>query len=89
MTKYEFINTIQSQTGGTKKDAELLVNATFTAMTGAITDDGRFSYPGFGTFTLKNRAERQGRNPRTGEAITIPASKSVGFKASTNLKSIL
>ena len=86
MTKADFINSVMTATGTNKKDAALLVDATFNNLADAIKADGKFSYPGFGTFTVKNRAARQGRNPQTGETIQIAASKNVGFKASSNLK---
>tara|TARA_B100002051_G_C16430078_1_gene483776 strand:+ start:370 stop:639 length:270 start_codon:yes stop_codon:yes gene_type:complete len=89
MTKADFINNVMSATGTSKKDAALLVEATFNNLANAISNDGKFSYPGFGTFTVKNRAARQGRNPQTGETIQIAASKNVGFKASSNLKGLL
>ena len=89
MTKADFINNVMSATGASKKDAALLVETTFNNLANAISNDGKFSYPGFGTFTVKNRAARQGRNPQTGETIQIAASKNVGFKASSNLKGLL
>ena len=89
MTKSDFINNVMSATGTNKKDAALLVEATFNNLADAISNDGKFSYPGFGTFTVKNRAARQGRNPQTGETIQIAASKNVVFKASSNLKGLL
>ena len=89
MTKADFINNVMTATGANKKDAVLLVEATFNNLAGAIKTDGKFSYPGFGTFSVKNRAARQGRNPQTGETIQIAASKNVGFKASSNLKGLL
>ena len=89
MTKSDLIETINSNTGGTKKDTALGVQAIFDTLTGAIKGGGKFSYPGFGTFTLKNRAARQGRNPQTGETIQISASKNVGFKAAPGLKNLL
>ena len=89
MTKADFINNVMTATGSNKKDAALLVEATFNNLAGAIKTDGKFSYPGFGTFSVKNRAARQGRNPQTGAAIQIASSKNVGFKASSNLKGLL
>ena len=89
MTKSDFINNVMTATGANKKDAVLLVEATFNNLAGAIKTDGKFSYPGFGTFSVKNRAARQGRNPQTGATIQIAASKNVGFKASSNLKGLL
>tara|TARA_B100000530_G_scaffold297693_1_gene217139 strand:- start:1323 stop:1598 length:276 start_codon:yes stop_codon:yes gene_type:complete len=89
MTKSELIEQINTTTGGTKKDTALAVQAIFNTLTDTIKSDGKFSYPGFGTFTVKSRAARQGRNPQTGETIQIAASKNVGFKAAPNLKNQL
>ena len=90
MTKAEFIDAVAGSIEGiSKKDAAELVQATFDALAGAIAADGKASFPGFGTFTVKERGERQGRNPRTGESITIPASKSVGFKPAAAFKASL
>ena len=90
MTKQDLINAVHEGIGGSlnKKDTGEAVQAVFDTLAGAI-KEGRFSYPGFGTFNLKHRASRQGRNPRTGETITIAASKSVGFKPAPNLKGSL
>lgn len=90
MTKAEFINAVHDATGGgSKKDTASNVQAVFDALAGAIQSDNRFTYPGFGTFKVKERAARQGRNPKTGEAIKIAASKTVGFKPSANFKGAL
>ena len=91
MTKAELINAVLDNTGGqmTKKDTTEAVQAVFDNLALAIKNDGKFSYPGFGTFTMKTRAARKGRNPRTGETINIKASKNIGFKASTSLKASL
>lgn len=87
MTKAELIDHIHGDLGNyTKKEVGEIVAAVFGAVADAVKDGKRFSYPGFGTFTVKTRAARQGRNPRTGKAIMIPASSSVGFKAAPALK---
>jgi DNA-binding protein HU-beta len=62
-----------------------LVEVVFATTADAIAE-GRFSYPGFGTFTVKTRKAREGRNPKSGDTIKIAESKSVGFKAAPNLK---
>ena len=72
--------------GVTKKTAGEAVDAVFECITDALADGERVQVPGFGTFSVSERAERQGRNPATGETITIPASKNVRFKAGKNLK---
>ncbi|MCC6620271.1 MAG: HU family DNA-binding protein [Deltaproteobacteria bacterium] len=90
MTKAELIDTVHgSLEGVSKKDTGEIVQAVFDALAAAIKKGKRFSYPGFGTFNVKERAERRGRNPRTGKEIKIPASKSVGFKAAPTLKDSL
>jgi DNA-binding protein HU-beta len=90
MTKAEFIDKVYTSAGGelTKKQVAEIVDATFSAMGDAI-KGGRFAYPSFGTFTLKERAARTGRNPANGETIQIAASKSIGFKPATSLKASL
>jgi len=58
----------------------------FEALSDSIVSEGRFAYPGFGTFTVKTRAARKGINPRTKRSIDIPESKTIGFKLSPKLK---
>lgn len=93
MTKAEFIDQVVKSSAAdmdlTKKAAGELVEDIFGIMGKAIKKDGRFSYPGFGTFTMKKRAARKGRNPRTGTEIRIKASKTVGFKPAPSLKKSL
>jgi len=91
MTKAELIGAVAADGGDglSKKAVEDIVDSVFNQMAGAIASDGRFAYPGFGTFTVKERAARTGRNPQTGKSIQIPASKNVGFKAAPGLKSEL
>lgn len=88
MTKAELVDAVRNtqDLNLTKKDAEALVNAVFDNVKAAITKDKRFSYPGFGTFSVRERKARKGRNPRTGKEITIPASKTVGFKPAPKFK---
>ncbi len=90
MTKAELLNNVSSKVANlTKKQTGEVVDAVFAALTEAITTSERFSYPGFGTFTVKNRAAREGRNPRTNEPIKIKASKTVGFKPAPKLKDVI
>ena len=92
MTKAEFIDQVvktSEEMDLTKKAAGELIDSIFNIVGRAIKKDGRFSYPGFGTFTMKKRAARKGRNPRTGTEIRIKASKTVGFKPSPGLKKSL
>ena len=69
-----------------KKDAEATVKAVLDAVTEALADGEKVALVGFGTFEVKERAARTGKNPRTGEAIEIPASKVPSFKAGATLK---
>ena len=90
MTKAELLNNVLSKVENlNKKQTGEVVDAVFAALTEAITTSERFSYPGFGTFTIKNRAAREGRNPRTNEPIKIKASKTVGFKPAPKLKEVI
>lgn len=90
MTKAELIKVVASKSEGlSQKQVSDVVDAVFDALKEAITTTGRFSYPCFGTFTVKSRAERKGRNPQTKEVIVIKASKTVGFKVSQSLKCAL
>lgn len=94
MTKSELINAVNATAAEqnielTKKDTRALIDILFETVAGAIKEDERFSYPNFGTFTVKSRKARTGRNPRSGEEIQIPASKSIGFKPSPNLREMV
>lgn len=89
MTKAELIDLVHSKLEGhSKKAVAELVEVVFATTADAIAA-GRFSYPGFGTFTVKTRKAREGRNPKTLKTIQIGESKSVGFKAAPNLKTSL
>ncbi len=70
----------------TKKAVGDLLDEVFETMSVVIKKEKRFSYPGFGTWTVRNRKARKGRNPQTGEVIKIKASKTVGFRPSISFK---
>jgi len=86
MTKADLINVVAQKTGLTKKDSETAVAAVLEAVTEALAGGDKVSLVGFGTFEVKNRAERKGINPRTKEEISIAASKLPSFKAGKALK---
>lgn len=88
MTKAELIENLYAKWNGevTKKMAADMVETMFDNLATAIKKDKRFSYPGFGTFVVRQRKARKGRNPQTGEAIKIKASKTVGFRPAAALK---
>ena len=86
MNKTELIAAVAESTGLTKKDTERGVNACLDAVTAALCKGAKVPLSGFGTFEVKDREARIGRNPHTKEAIEIPATKVPGFKASKALK---
>ena len=86
MNKTELIAKVAETAGFSKKDAEKAINATVDAITAALVAGDKVQLVGFGAFEVKCRAERMGRNPKTKEAIKIPASKSPIFKAGKGLK---
>ena len=86
MTKVELIAAVATNAGLTKKDAEKAVSATLDVITAALKNGEKVSLVGFGTFEVRERKERQGRNPQTREPMTIPASKLPAFSAGTALK---
>ena len=89
MTKTDLIEQLAANTEMSKKNAELAVNAAFDALANALTEGEKISISGFGTFEVRERAERQGINPRTREPITIAASRSIVFKPGKALKDSL
>ena len=86
MNKTELIAAAAERSGLTKKDAEKALNAAIDAITAALVAGDKVQVSGFGIFEVKAREARVGRNPRTGEAMEIAASKVPGFKASKTLK---
>jgi DNA-binding protein HU-beta len=91
MTKAELIDSVKDSAPAnmSKKDAAALVDSVFDTLRSAISSDGRFSYPGFGTFTVRHTKAREGRNPQTGAKLQIPAGKKVNFKAAPAFKGAL
>ena len=86
MNKGELIETVAGSAGLSRADATKAVDAVLDSVTSTLAGGGRVSLVGFGTFSVKARAARMGRNPRTGEAIQIKASNVPGFKAGKALK---
>lgn len=86
MNKTELITGMAEKAEISKKDAEKALNAFTNIVADTLVDGDKVSITGFGTFEVIERAERQGRNPATGETITITASKSPKFKAGKALK---
>lgn len=86
MNKTELIAAAAEQAGMTKKDTEKVLNAAFDAIATALSKGEKVQVSGFGIFEVKEREARMGRNPRTGEAMEIAASRTPTFKASKTLK---
>lgn len=86
MTKLGLVEAVAEKTGLSKKQADEAVKAFTGVVTDALADGDKVQIIGFGTFEVSQRAERAGINPKTKEKITIPASKSVKFKAGKALK---
>jgi DNA-binding protein HU-beta len=86
MTKADLIEAVAKVTKLNKRAAGEAVDATFEHVARAIKKNRRFRVPGFGTFTVRSRKARIGRNPQTGDEIAIKASRTVGFKPAPDLK---
>ena len=86
MNKNELIAEVADKTELSKKDAEAAVNAAIEAITASLAREEKVQLVGFGSFEIKARAERMGRNPKTLEPVKIPASKAPVFKAGKALK---
>ncbi len=86
MNVNDLISTVAGKTGMSKSDAGKAVGGVFGAITNSLRSKTEVRLVGFGTFSTRRRAARQGRNPRTGETIQIPASTQPKFKAGRPLK---
>ena len=86
MNKSELIAAIATKTGETKKDAEATLNAFVNVVSETLAKGDKVQLVGFGSFEVRKRAARKGRNPQTKEEIKIPASKAPVFKAGKALK---
>ena len=86
MNKTELIAAVAEKAGLSKKDADAAVSAVVGGVTAELAKGEKVQLIGFGTFEVRERAAKTGRNPRTGETMTIPASKVPAFKAGAALK---
>ena len=86
VNKNDLVSAVADSAGMSKADAAKAVDGVFDAISGALSGGGEVRVVGFGTFSVANRKATTGRNPRTGEAIQIPASKQPKFKAGKGLK---
>lgn len=86
MNKNELVSAVAAATGLSKTDAAKAVDGVFDSITDALKKGDEVRLVGFGTFNVAERAQSEGRNPRTGEKIEIPASKQPKFRAGKGLK---
>lgn len=86
MTKAELIEAVANETGETKKAVAGILDEAFDQIARSIKKEKRFWVPGFGTFSVRRRKAREGFNPRSKSRMTIPAARSVGFRAAPELK---
>ena len=86
MTKSDLISAVAAAADVTKKDSEKIISSLIDTITEALTKGDKVQIVGFGTFEVRVRKQRQGRNPSTGKPITIPESKVPAFKAGKALK---
>ena len=86
MNRTELVAAIAEKAGITKKDADVVLSATIDSITEALKAGDKVQLVGFGTFEVRERAARKGRNPQTGKEITIAAAKAPAFKAGRLLK---
>ena len=86
MSKTDLVNVVAAKTEVKKKDVELVVNAALDAIVEALKAGDKVQLMGFGTFEVKATAEREGRNPKTGETIKIAAGKKPAFSVSKAMK---
>ena len=86
MNKVELTKSVAIKTGATQKDAAVYVDAVIESIKDGMIEDGKVQIVGFGTFEVKERAEREGRNPATNQPMLIPATKVLKFKAGKALK---
>ena len=86
MNKRELIDTVAANAQITKKEADAVVNATLDAIIDGLAKEGKVVVPGFGSFEVRNKTAREGRNPRTGEKVKIAAKRAPAFKPGKAMK---
>jgi len=89
MNKLELVNAVAAKTGQTKHTSEEMLDAILDTIKDTVSDGGKVTLVGFGTFAMMQRSARRGRNPRTGKAINIPAKKVPRFIPGKDFKEIV
>ncbi len=89
MTKADLVEKVSREAEMTKKDAEQLVEVIFESIVGSLNKGEKIELRGFGSFRVRERDARKGRNPKTGEAVDIPAKRVAYFKPGKELKELI
>ena len=89
MNKAELVDKVAAEAGVEKREAEAVLAAAFRAVVDGVKAGDKVAWPGFGTFSVSERAARMGRNPQTGAAISIPASRALRFSQASAVKEAL
>lgn len=89
MTKADLVEKVAKEADMTKKDAEKLVEIIFESIISTLNDGEKIELRGFGSFRVRERNARKGRNPKTGEAVNIPAKRVAYFKPGKDLKDLI
>jgi len=89
MTKAELVEEVAKETDLTKKDAEVIVQTVLDSITDALQRGEGVELRGFGSFRIRSRSPRQGRNPKTGSDVSVPAKKVPHFKPGKELRDIV
>ncbi|MGH9365313.1 MAG: HU family DNA-binding protein [Thermoanaerobaculia bacterium] len=89
MTKAELVEEVARVSDLTKKHSEVIVNTVFQSIIEALHEDDKIELRGFGSFRIRRRRSRQGRNPKTGDKVSVPAKKIPYFKPGKELKELI
>jgi len=89
MTKADLVEIVAKEADMTKKDVEQLVEIIFDSIVGTLNKGEKIELRGFGSFRVRERSARKGRNPKTGEPVEIPAKRVANFKPGKDLKEII
>ncbi len=90
MTKAELVEKVSDKVDGlTKKQTEVIINTIFDSVKDALSKGDKIEIRGFGSFKIRSRKEREGRNPKTGSPVSVPAKKVPFFKAGKELKELV
>jgi len=89
MTKAELVDEVGREASLTRRHSEVIVDAVFTSIVGALQRGDKIELRGFGSFRIRRRASRTGRNPKTGQGVVVPAKKVPYFKPGKELRELI